>query len=172
MRYFAPLLVFILLFSSCKSSKSRIVTTKREAAKTSEVSTASPSEYKLANAVINHALVYEGVRYKYGGTTERGMDCSGLIYVAFKKENILLPRISRDMASEGKPLKKSEVKEGDLVFFRTSKRKNKINHVGLVTKRKKGEIFFIHSTTSKGVIQSSLDETYWNKAYVSARRIL
>ena len=171
MRKIAPVLVFIILFSSCRSSKTTIVTTKREAAKT-EKPVVTTSSNKLAQTIVSHALDYEGVRYKYGGTTSRGMDCSGLVYVAFGKENIALPRISREMATRGTPLKRSEVQEGDLLFFKTSKKRRQINHVGLVTKKRKGEIFFIHSTTSQGVIQSSLEESYWNKAFVGARRIL
>lgn len=136
-----------------------------------ETSSNTPNK-NLAVAVIENAQDYEGVRYKFGGTTRKGMDCSGLIYVSFKKENILLPRISRDMAKKGHSVRLSNVKEGDLLFFKTSKSKSTINHVGLVTESKNGSIEFIHATTSKGVITSSLKENYWNSAFVEARRIL
>lgn len=82
-----------------------------------------------------------------------------------------MPRISRDMASKGVSVKLKEVTEGDLVFFKTSRR-NSINHVGLVVENKRGEILFIHSTTSKGVIISSLEEDYWKKAFVEVRRVI
>ena len=100
------------------------------------------------------------------------MDCSGLIYVAFQKENIALPRVSRDMATKGKPIKTKDVKKGDLVFFRTNKSSKRINHVGLVTVIKQGKIYFIHATTSKGVLTSSLDERYWKNAFVQVRRVI
>ena len=126
----------------------------------------------MRRKIIENAYAYNGVRYKFGGTDRKGMDCSGLIYVSFKKENILLPRISRDMAKKGLPISLKKVVEGDLLFFKTSKKRSGINHVGLVTKSKRGEIEFIHATTSNGVITSSLSETYWNAAFVEARRIL
>ena len=100
------------------------------------------------------------------------MDCSGLVYVAFQKENIVLPRVSRDMAKKGKPISKSSTQAGDLVFFKTNKNSRQINHVGLVTMVKGGEIYFIHATTSKGVLTSSLEETYWKRAFVEARRVI
>ncbi len=100
------------------------------------------------------------------------MDCSGLIYTSFKKEKIALPRVSRDMAKEGKKISKEKISKGDLVFFKTNKNRNVINHVGLVVESKRGNILFIHSTSSRGVIISSLDEKYWRNAFVGGRRVL
>jgi len=125
----------------------------------------------IKHKIISYAKTFEGTRYKFGGTTEAGMDCSGLVCVAFEKENISLPRISRDMATKGIPVTKDEVEEGDLVFFKTSRR-NTINHVGIIVEAIDGEIKFIHSSTSAGVIISSLNEAYWKKAFVSFRRVL
>ena len=129
-----------------------------------------PADKRVVN-IVNDALTYEGTRYKWGGTTRKGMDCSGLVYTAFKSEQIQLPRVSRNMAREGKRLKMGEVTIGDLLFFKTEGSK-RINHVGLVVDIRPGEIVFIHSTTTRGVIISSLDEKYWNKAYIEARRII
>ncbi|MCW8980732.1 MULTISPECIES: C40 family peptidase [Altibacter] len=150
-----------------KEDKKNIIITTTEA---DEVVTADSNKNKLEN-IIDFARSFEGTRYKFGGTTEEGMDCSGLVYTAFKKENVIMPRISRDMASKGVSVKLKEVTEGDLVFFKTSRR-NSINHVGLVVENKRGEILFIHSTTSKGVIISSLEEDYWKKAFVEVRRVI
>ena len=122
--------------------------------------------------IIYQAQSFSGTRYKFGGTTSKGMDCSGLIYTAFQRENIVLPRVSRDMAERGKPVKDKDIAKGDLLFFRTNKSNKRINHVGLVTKVSGEEIYFIHATTSKGVLTSNLNERYWNRAYVMARRVL
>src|SRR5690554_738006 len=121
--------------------------------------------------IIEYAKSFQGTRYKFGGTTSDGMDCSGLICTAFQKEAIALPRISRDMATEGSPISLNQVEPGDLVFFKTDN-KRVINHVGLVVETEKGAIKFIHSTTQLGVIISSLEENYWKRAFVEARRII
>ena len=127
--------------------------------------------YIIKQEIIDYAKTFEGTRYKYGGTTKAGMDCSGLVCTAFQKENIALPRSSRDMATEGVPISLKDIEKGDLVFFKTNS-KNVISHVGLVVKAEDGQVRFIHSTTRAGVIISSLDEAYWKKAFVEVRRVI
>ena len=122
-------------------------------------------------AVVNTALTFTGVRYKYGGTTRRGMDCSGLLYVSFAENDFPLPRVSHEMAEEGRKVRVKQVRKGDLLFFRTTRRGGKINHVGLVVAVDGDDVRFIHSTTSRGVIVSSLREGFWNHAFVKATRV-
>lgn len=153
--------VFISCGSSRKPTETRVIGTP-----TTTVSN------KTINKVIRHAKSFEGTRYKFGGTDSRGMDCSGLIYTSFKKESIALPRVSRDMAKKGVRITLKETEEGDLVFFQTNKNRRVINHVGLVVESRGGVVRFIHSTSSRGVIISSLDERYWNDAFVEVRRII
>ncbi|MCR9181317.1 MAG: C40 family peptidase [Flavobacteriaceae bacterium] len=136
-----------------------------------EATSTKPIELKVKN-IIEVARSFHGTPYRFGGTTSKGMDCSGLIYTAFKEEDILLPRISRDMAKKGKKINLNDVTIGDLVFFKTDSRRNDINHVGLVVDVFPGKILFIHSSTSQGVIVSAMDESYWNKAFVEARRVI
>jgi cell wall-associated NlpC family hydrolase len=126
----------------------------------------------LADSIVNTALTFSGTRYKYGGVTRKGMDCSGLVYVAFGEQHISLPRISYQIAEEGRPIKLKKVTKGDLLFFSTGKKSKRISHVGLVVAVDGDDIKFIHSTTSRGVIVSSLREGYWNHAFVKATRIL
>lgn len=122
--------------------------------------------------IVKDAKKYIGTRYKYGGTTRRGMDCSGLVYTTFAENNIRLPRTSLAMSSKGKRIKLNQVKKGDLLFFRTGKSSRRINHVGVVSKVSGNKIYFVHSSTSKGVIESSLATSYWNKAFRFANRVL
>ena len=143
---------------------------KNRAITSSEIKT--PSSSKQIDNIIDDAMRYEGTRYKYGGTTRSGMDCSGLVYVVFKENNIALPRVSRDMAKRGTKVVLKKAKEGDLLFFQTNKNRNVINHVGLVTSVKGDVITFIHSSTSRGVIVSTMDENYWKGAFVAVRRII
>ncbi|MBE16659.1 MAG: glycoside hydrolase [Cytophagaceae bacterium] len=156
MKQYLSFFVVLLLLTSCGSTKS---TYKKPAA-------------NKTDRIVLQAQSFAGTPYKFGGITRKGMDCSGLVYIAFQREQIVLPRVSREMATKGKPLKRREVKKGDLVFFRTNKNSRRINHVGLVTKVKANEIFFIHASTSKGVITSSLTEKYWKDAFVQARRMI
>ena len=148
-----------LLISACSSSKKIVSSTTKN-------NTAS-----VADKIIWTAVTYKGTSYKYGGTTINGMDCSGLIYTSFKQRGVAIPRVSYIMAQEGFKISLNKVKRGDLLFFRTAKTKNGINHVGLITSVQ-GEIKFIHATSSKGVIVSSLSENYWKNAFVKAKRVL
>ncbi len=154
-----------LLLASCGSSR-RTTDTVVIGKGTTTVSN------KRISKVVKHAQTFEGTRYKFGGTDKRGMDCSGLVYTSYRSENIELPRVSRDMAKKGVRITLKETQKGDLVFFRTNKNRKVINHVGLVVESKKGDIRFIHSTSSRGVIVSSLDEKYWKNAFVEVRRII
>lgn len=161
------LLCLIISLSSCKSTK-----TYRHKSISKKTSTTTSSTSTKAEKIASYAKTYEGVKYQYGGTTQRGMDCSGLIFVAFRNENVVLPRVSRDMAKRGKEIRLKEVKIGDLLFFKTKRKQGKINHVGLVVNVNNSSIEFIHSTTSRGVITSLLSENYWRNAFVKARRVL
>nr|WP_321222016.1 C40 family peptidase [uncultured Psychroserpens sp.] len=164
------ILIFILsaFFASCKSSK-RVVTKKTKTSKSSSTSASTPK--KVAN-IIDYAKTFEGTRYKYGGTTKKGMDCSGLVVTAFKKEDILLPRTTADLSKRGDWIDVKKVKEGDLLFFATSKNNRRVNHVGIVTSSRPGHVEFIHASTSRGVMISNLAERYWYLAYVQARRVM
>lgn len=112
-----------------------------------------------------------GVKYKAGGTTKSGFDCSGLVYTTFESENIKLPRSSFEQAKIGKVIPLNNAKKGDLIFFKTNKSKQ-INHVGLITEVNSDEIKFIHSSTSKGVIISSTKEAYYKNSFEQVNRVI
>lgn len=120
--------------------------------------------------VLDTALSYLGSPYRYGGTTSKGFDCSGFVSAAYKPLEISLHRSSHEMAAQGKSVDIKNVQVGDLLFFVTGKG-NRISHVGIVVETQ-NEIKFIHSSTSRGVIISSLNEGYWSKAYRKARRFM
>lgn len=100
-----------------------------------------------------------GTKYKYGGTTPRGFDCSGFTQYVYKFRHLELPRNSEAQSKVGDKVKSKNVKPGDLVFF---KKGRKVNHVGMVTKIENGEIYMIHSSSSRGIIEESItSSTYW-----------
>ncbi|WP_298314102.1 C40 family peptidase [uncultured Aquimarina sp.] len=169
-KLFYFLLVICITLSSCGGSKKSSSVTQRTKSTSSKKARVNPKNKKI-KSIINYAKTFEGTRYKYGGTTKKGMDCSGLIYTSFKKGEIILPRTSKAMAKQGNKISLKNVKIGDLLFFKTNKNKNVVNHVGLVVTTGK-RIEFIHASTSKGVTVSSLEEKYWNKCFAGVRRIL
>ena len=121
----------------------------------------------------NHALYVEsanwlGVPYRGGGTTMRGVDCSGLTSAIYHKVyRKSLERNSEDQRKKDcRKVKKGKLKEGDLVFFHNGRKKKRATHVGIYLKDSK----FIHASTSQGVIISRLDEEYWKKHWLSGGR--
>ncbi|MFG4001113.1 C40 family peptidase [Flavobacterium aquidurense] len=154
------LLLLSILFASCKSTSTAV--SKRE--------TKKENKY-VVNNLISKATDNIGVRYKAGGTTRNGYDCSGLVYTTFESENIKLPRPSYEQAKVGKIIKFNDAQKGDLIFFKTN-RSRQINHVGLIVEVNSGEIKFVHSSTSKGVIISSTKEAYYQNSYVQINRVI
>ncbi|MGZ0016278.1 C40 family peptidase [Yeosuana sp. AK3] len=188
MRCYFTIFLLILVLMGCKSSKTLIkdkpvsdviVLKPTDSTNITQINSLPKEpinkDLNHSNTVedlIDFARQFEGVQYKFGGTTNKGMDCSGLVYETFKAFKIELPRISRHMATQGSKVSMDSVKTGDLLFFKTSNKLKTINHVGLVVTALPGNIEFIHSTTSLGVIISSLAERYWYYSFVEARRML
>ena len=121
---------------------------------------------KLSNQkLIEYIHQWWGVPYKYGGGSMNGIDCSNFVKgITQFTYGVSLPRTSRDQAAFCKTIEKSELREGDLVFFNTSVG---ISHVGLYLANNK----FVHASSSLGVFISSLNETYWKKRFVKAGRL-
>ncbi|MGV6989817.1 NlpC/P60 family protein [Testudinibacter sp. P80/BLE/0925] len=106
---------------------------------------------------------WQGVRYRLGGTTQNGIDCSAFVLNAFDRAfGLQMPRSTAEQRHVGKKINKSELEFGDLVFFRKNK------HVGIYI----GNGEFIHASTSKGVTTNSLSENYWSRNYTQSRRVI
>ncbi len=157
------LLCISFLLTSCGASKT---TSSYNPGKSNERKTT------VADKITWTAVSYKGTPYRYGGTTKKGMDCSGLIYTSFKARNRNIPRTSGEMYKYGNSISLKNVQRGDLLFFTTTKKRGRINHVGLVTSIKNNTVYFIHSTTSKGVIVSTMEQSYWKRTFVKAKRVL
>ncbi|QFI53982.1 NlpC/P60 family protein [Aeromonas simiae] len=108
---------------------------------------------------------WRGVPYRMGGNSRAGLDCSAFTQLAYQQVfGLSLPRTTTSQANLGQPITRSQLRHGDLVFFKTGWNQY---HVGVYT----GAGEFIHASTSKGVIRSRLDNVYWRKHYWQARRM-
>ena len=108
---------------------------------------------------------WQGTPYRLGGSSHQGLDCSAFVKNTYREVYRLeLPRATRQQAKMGVRVRKANLQRGDLVFFKTGWR---LRHVGIYTENGK----FIHASTRRGVIESSLNEGYWDKHYWKARRI-
>ncbi|MDA8165015.1 MAG: NlpC/P60 family protein [Desulfobacteraceae bacterium] len=111
---------------------------------------------------------WRGVPYRSGGLSREGVDCSGFVQLTFRdKFGITLPRTVEELAGVGIPMARGELASGDLVFFGGGSGKRN-GHVGIVMD---GE-WFIHASSSRGVIRSNLGNPYWNSHFRQGRRVL
>lgn len=108
---------------------------------------------------------WKNTRYRIGGLSRNGIDCSGFVYLTFKsKLGVVLPRSTGFQAELGENIGKSQLRAGDLVFFKTGRT---VRHVGVYLEDGR----FLHASTSQGVMISGLDESYWKSAYWKAKRL-
>lgn len=109
-----------------------------------------------------------GVPYRSGGSSKHGTDCSGMVYqICRKVYRVLVPRSSEEMKRYSLKVSKSKLQAGDLVFFSSTRHPKRVAHVGIYLKDNK----FIHASTTKGVIISSLKEDYYKKHWMQGGRI-
>ena len=120
--------------------------------------------------MLDTAFSYLGTPYRHGGVSRKGMDCSGFVSTTFKSIAVPLSRSSQEMATQGRKIRLENVQVGDLLFFKTTRR-NRISHVGMVVDVD-GDVKFIHSSSKRGVVISSLSDAYYKKAFRMAKRVM
>lgn len=124
-------------------------------------------EAAVSKSFIETAANWLGTPYRGGGSTQRGTDCSGFVMRLYQQVyGVTLIHSSGGMFETTEHIKKTAMREGDLVFFRRSRR-SPIYHVGIYLKDGK----FIHSATGEGVIVSSLADGYWQRNFYAASRV-
>lgn len=177
------ILIFSLFFSACSSTKTTVVElpTNFENKPNQEQQThlkkhkfiddVTYSNYmsKRDNSINKELLSFynewKGVKYRLGGTTKKGIDCSAFVQKALlEKFDLKLPRDTRSQVNIGKTIKKSDLQMGDLVFFKTGR----TNHVGIYLENGK----FMHASTKIGVTISKMDNVYFKTRFWQAKRVL
>lgn len=124
------------------------------------------SRQTIGQEIIATSKKYIGVRYRGGGTSPNGFDCTGYTQFVYKQHGISLPRDTASQARVGSQLSKSDLQVGDLVIFKNTYR-NGPSHAGIYV----GNGQFIHASTSRGVRVDHMDDNYWGGRFHSGRRV-
>ncbi len=161
-------------FISVKNNEEAPVTVSNEPSSIEECSALQFKYAQLLNmdveALTNNELYlfiekWWATPYRYGGATKDGIDCSAysgtLVHDVY---GTVLSRTARSQYQECEKVKKKDLREGDLVFFKT---RRSVSHVGVYL----ANGYFTHASTSSGVMISRLDEDYYNKKYIGGGRI-
>jgi len=164
---FLSFLLLSILFSACTSRKKisythKIKTYKHK--KTSQKLTKNVN-YKT-KALHDEYKKWLGTKYKLGGQNLSGVDCSSFIQqVYYNAFGLHIPRTTKEQAKIGYEIKKSQLKAGDMIFFKTGWN---VRHVGIIIENGK----FIHTSTKYGVTASAVQNPYWKSNYWQSRRVL
>jgi len=152
MSKFISALLFLLI-TACSNSKNL-----------SHPVSISAKDSPTVKKLYTHYNEWRGVKYRDGGMSKKGVDCSGFVHLAYKQKlHKKIPRSTELMSESGKKININNVRPGDIVFFKTGW---KVRHVGIYVG--KGE--FIHASSSRGVTKSELNNPYWKDAYWMSRR--
>jgi probable lipoprotein NlpC len=184
--WFAWLLLMLFLFSLCGCwSKSKVSYVPHEELeqpgqqraadgektevlfpeKLDKVSLQQVLNEERTEALKKHFTSWKGTRYRYGGLSRKGVDCSGFTLLTYKELfGMSLPRTVREQVKKGQKVQRASLQPGDLVFFKTGIFQK---HVGIYLEDDQ----FMHASRSRGVMISRLDNSYWKKRYWKAKRI-
>ncbi|WP_168395085.1 bifunctional murein DD-endopeptidase/murein LD-carboxypeptidase [Erwinia amylovora] len=170
-----PAVALATLLSACSSNSGHNVQTDTHAVKSQNgfLLQASQDEFEqmVQNVDIKSRLMdqyasWKGVRYRLGGTSKRGIDCSAFVQTTFREQfSLELPRSTYQQEDTGRSIQRSKLRPGDLVMFRAG---STGCHVGIYLSNDN----FVHASTSSGVMISNLNDSYWKSRYREARRVL
>ncbi len=157
-----PVMAIMLVSASCTANKKHTTTGSRVA----QQAVGYFNSDDIENRLLEEYRQWQGTRYRMGGNDGNGVDCSGFVQKVYLDAfNIKLPRTTIEQVKQGNLVAFHDLKPGDLVFFRLP---SYPRHVGIFFRNSK----FIHASKSKGVTVSKIDVYYWDKYFLTARRIL
>ncbi|MBQ3421167.1 MAG: C40 family peptidase, partial [Romboutsia sp.] len=143
------------------------VTTSNNSNSNSNTENTTPSQNKV-ETVVNLAYAQLGKPYVWGAEGPNSFDCSGLIHYVYKQAGVSMPRTSKEQSSVGTKINKSDLQSGDLIFSSTDGTGG-VSHVAIYV----GNGEMIHAPrTGKNVEKVSINNSYWSKAYLYAKRVL
>ncbi|ADP13046.1 putative outer membrane lipoprotein [Erwinia sp. Ejp617] len=120
----------------------------------------------IKSRLMDQYASWKGVRYRLGGTSKSGIDCSAFVQTTFREQFALeLPRSTWQQEDTGRSIQRTKLRPGDLVMFRAG---STGRHVGIYLSNDN----FVHASTSSGVMISNLNDAYWKSRYREARRVL
>ena len=163
MKKLLVLSAYLILLTACSSTPHQV--SEKSTVKVSQ-NRVDLSDSKKVKQILNQQYEdWRYVQYDMGGTSKKGIDCSGLVYRIYRTRlGVDIPRSTEYQARTGQAIKKQQLKAGDLVFFKTGVF---TRHVGMYMD--KGD--FLHVSTRNGVMISNLKDPYWKRTYWKARRI-
>jgi len=171
MKLFILIISALLLLTGCsrrlppkKASSVKEVDLRKYSTHETPKASKKKSSTKL-NQLYSQYRAWKGTPYKYGGLSLKGVDCSGFVLSSYKKVyGIKLPRSTKEQVKKGRIVYLYELKTGDLPFFKTGWN---VRHVGIYLENGK----FMHASSSKGVVISSVRNGYWKEHYWQTRRL-
>lgn len=171
-RTFFKYLIFVLVMlqglSSCSATKgTKTLYNPKEVAELSEKLGIPLSnidkEDDLNMPLYAQASLWLGVKYRYGGITKKGVDCSGLVYNLYKDAyGKKVPSSTSELSKKTRKISSRDLRAGDLIFFATTNKRKKISHVGIYLKNG----YFVHASSSRGVVVNHISENYYKKNWV------
>ncbi|WP_345992541.1 NlpC/P60 family protein [Sulfurimonas sp. HSL-1716] len=161
---FSIIITLLLIITGC--SKAPTYPTNYIQPHRQKISSRPISKNPVVNKLHAEYKRWHYAPYKYGGVCLDGVDCSGLVERIYKDAfGIEIPRTTKEQVKIGKRIKYSQIRPGDLIFFKTGYDKR---HVGIYF----GGNTFLHTSKKHGVIISSINNPYWRKRYWMCRRVL
>lgn len=173
MRRLLQFLLFLVLLHACSSiyfgedSNSSAVVSIPD-----DYTPKASKSNKVRQNLVRKGEELVGSKYKYGGTTPKGFDCSGFTGYVYNTIGLNITRSSSSQSKLGEKIELAKALPGDLVFFKDVKNR-KIDHVAMVISNNNKGVVVVHSTTSSGVRKDNITHSkYWKPKILFARRII
>ncbi len=168
MFHFLSFTVALLLLSGCSTrgvGTYKQQSTLKRHSKPAQENLQLDNNTAITDALYEEYMRWEGTRYKFGGNSKQGVDCSSFVQqLYFNALNVRVPRSTKEQAKIGRWIKKSQLRSGDLILFKTAYNKR---HSGVYLEHGK----FMNASSKYGVTLSNINNPYWREKYWQSRRV-